>query len=70
MNSASFQAPPAIEATDPALSATDKTRVARYTSMRYATGERKVLAPLANLIWLMIALKLDPPRVNEWLEER
>lgn len=39
------------------------------TSMRYAAGKRRVPAPLAKLIRLMLALKLDPPKVDEWLED-
>lgn len=39
------------------------------TSQRYATGERDVPQSLEMLIRLMIALKLDPAKVTEWLEE-
>lgn len=37
------------------------------TSMRYATGKRKVPAPLAKLIRLMLALRYTPDYVDGWL---
>jgi hypothetical protein len=37
------------------------------TSQRYATGERDVPAPMAKLIRLMLALRLTPAKVSEWL---
>ncbi|MCJ2084575.1 hypothetical protein MKK88_01010 [Methylobacterium sp. E-005] len=39
------------------------------TSQRYATGERQVPPPMAMLIHLMLAMKLDPPKVREWLDD-
>lgn len=39
------------------------------TSQRYATGERNIPPTLAVLIRLMIAMKLTPAKVREWLDD-
>lgn len=40
------------------------------TSQRYATGEREVPQSLEMLIRLMLAMKLTPDKVVEWLMEQ
>lgn len=49
--------------------AADFFSITVITSQRYATGERQVPPPMAMLIHLMLVMKLDPPKVREWLAD-